>query len=757
MKPKTLVLLLLLLALFAGVIALSRSPVFKDRPVDLAREKSVFDPPPEDIRRVRIQPAEGQALALEKQDDEWRITEPVDAPADDSAATRLAETLAHLAYLRSFDPAGAETPSDEQTGLADPLWTVELTDAEGQSHRLLVGRQAGRIGGSTVQTYVRPEESLRTLLIGRDLAALLDRSADAYRNREIMNIAIEDIQAVRIVGATPLTLRKSQDQWLLTAPFNAPADNDAVNRYLRSVRNLSARRFLDGTPAEYGLDSPRSLVRLSLRAKETEGPTEWALPVRPGRDIVLRIGAPRGEDTPASVAGGHAVFALEASDVETLLPEPQELAAQTLLPNLPTHRIDAITIRGEGPDTLLQRDGETWTLVAPYAAPARQESVAELLDAAADLPAGRWLPAVHGADFQPRHSVQFDLLSEDSSSGPTETWTLQIGAPSPTGEMVFCRVESSGLHPWPKSVTAVRDDALRIFRRPVEAYWNRTLLDLPDSPPAQSLRIRRGDGEFLLTRSEGQWTLREPIEAKANTSLVESILSALQPFVAQRIVAVAPDAIGEYVNADDRIVLDITLAATDGDPPPTFRLETFLQDGEVLAWNPDTDVPVLGACTPQWAERLTGELRDPTVWTIQPEKVRAVELQAGSGRYTLRNTEGQWTCDIDPVLPIAPAAVEAFLSSVQTIRAERFVPSSQTRPGQYGLNDPELLLRVTQTDGTVRELAVSASGPGESDFRYARSSEVEGVFVLSPAVLSQLRREYRSFLQPPESETPPNQ
>ena len=75
-------------------------------------------------------------VRLAKTDDDWRLVEPLDDPADAAVVKTLIDAIANLDVERTL-PAGEVALADH--GLDDPVLGLTLVDAQGRRFSLTVG------------------------------------------------------------------------------------------------------------------------------------------------------------------------------------------------------------------------------------------------------------------------------------------------------------------------------------------------------------------------------------------------------------------------------------------------------------------------------------------------------------------------------------------------------------------------------------------------------------------------------------------
>src|SRR4051794_38551910 len=84
------------LLLLAGILALVVHYRQNSQPTDVKDERKLVDLGEKDLRKVSITPAGGKRMVLEKTGIEWRLTEPVNAPADSFAVDSLVSALGNM-------------------------------------------------------------------------------------------------------------------------------------------------------------------------------------------------------------------------------------------------------------------------------------------------------------------------------------------------------------------------------------------------------------------------------------------------------------------------------------------------------------------------------------------------------------------------------------------------------------------------------------------------------------------------------------
>lgn len=286
-------------------------------------------------------------IALRKQDGAWRLTKPIEAPADDAAVKTLLGALTGAEVQKSLD----SLPNDIASfGLDKPDPTVKLATAKGDLPAIAVGKNAA-IGG---KTYVRVDDEQKVVLVPSTFKFALNKQPKDLRDKQLLAFKDEDVTRIDIApanGAPVALVRKDTDVWTLE-PSGQPADITEVRSYLSSLRATRAVDFPDSNAAAAGLDAPRLTVTVGLGndAKQT---------LLIGKDTTQgtqkQIFAKRG-DQPAVVTLGDWSF-------RTLGKDAWQFRDKTVL-GFGTDRVGRVVMeRKEGPGaTLVHGEPGGWTV-----------------------------------------------------------------------------------------------------------------------------------------------------------------------------------------------------------------------------------------------------------------------------------------------------------------------------------------------------------------------------------------------------------
>jgi hypothetical protein len=238
--------------------------------------------------------------------------------------------------------------------------------------------------------------------------------------------------------------------------------------------------------------------------------------------------------------------------------------------------IDWIQVQHDsGEVTTLEKSGEEWRIVAPVTAPADAPAASAIADALASA------DIVAVLDENPTNLTQYGLDPARASvafrtAGDATEHRLKIGNQTPTGSDIYAQVEGE---PRLLLVAAYREDTLN--RATFELRDKRVLSFARADVDSISLDPATGP-DVTLARESGDWKLTAPVDARADFSPVDSLISRVDQARMSSIV-------------------------NEGDEPTPAELRTFGLDRPRL-------VATFGAGSNRASLAIGGEAEDTTVY-----------------------------------------------------------------------------------------------------------------------------------------------
>lgn len=250
---------------------------------------------PDDIDKVSITNGEKGEIVLEKKDDKWLMTKPVEAPANQSNVDQLVKNLKELKTKEVIVSSASEDSKNDYDFV--PAKGVHVTAFKGADKK--VDLTFGSSGQRGQMAMVEGKPGIYA--VSGYSSYLYTREPKGFRETEIFKFDDQNANGLLIEKKDGvLSFTKEGDKWSGTwkgKPIDR-FDEEKVKDAVRAFKGLTADDFGDGkTPSEVGLDAPESKVTVQLKdnagkfvvkvGKTSTGTNRWAM--KEGSDTIYSI------------------------------------------------------------------------------------------------------------------------------------------------------------------------------------------------------------------------------------------------------------------------------------------------------------------------------------------------------------------------------------------------------------------------------------------------------------------------------------
>lgn len=756
MNVKTTIVLLVLLIACAGYVLVFHTGVFgsRTRPADTTEPDTRLMGEFGKVQRLMLERPGSEKIVFVRRDDKWHITKPIDAPATDWAVDAVAATISSLRHVRKYADDEAECPKDDLAHLSAPLRTVTLTDDKEQTRRLKVGQ---KVPLQRRQTYVQLAGDNNVYVVEADLHTLLGKTLTEYRRKYVARFETEKATRITVRGDENYRLVKVNDKWAIDSPVSARAEKEKVEDLLRAVSDIRAEKFVDDSPkdlAPYGLDNPRLLVTVEL--VPTPAATKPATQPK-GKVVSIAFGASADKKVFAKLADRPWVFQTAEANLADLQPKLISLRDKRILDVAGKEVTRIETSLRAGGSATLKKDNGKWQMLSPFKGDCENSAVHNLLMSLQSLKAGEFRDNPNPTTLAafglkpPQGKITLHLRGSDRKS------TLLLGRKSDSGQMGFV-MPAEG-----KSVAVIASDKLAKLTKPSPAYWNRTILKLPEDAIVTSIDLDRTDGKLTVTGTdEGGFQLTRPIKADADAENVGALLKAVRNIRAERIVVLnktLPKRFAGIKGIRARLTYRTAIPTTAPASRPAASqpvksktshtsLIVIKDRGKSYIRLEGADPIVMGEFNKNLYDTFAAEMRDRVVLKIDTDKIISFSMDLPFDKISMgfARTKHLWRDTADRFVKIDAGKVKRFLSGLSEVKAERFADYS-AKPDfkRFGLDKPAMTIAMKTDDGKQISLKIARTGPVGTRGLYAVSSEVPGVFVLSPETSVRLPRSSKDF------------
>jgi hypothetical protein len=289
---------------------------------------------------------DGQNVVIENRGGNWVITQPVDAPADQSVVNLLLNDLADATGGQSLRVLSRKAG---YYGLNPPAVTLELRLRNGERHSMRFGDP----DSSKQSVYALMDDAPEVALLPIHIAISAGQSLMELRDRSLLDVPADEVELLRLSNENgQVTLARDGKGWKLKRPLETAADRVAVESLLSEVRSARVTEFVSESGGGAGVKgSGDHRITLTVR-------------MLGGGEKTLTLGAKEGGLSLAAVSDRSQTGKVDASLYDKLSVKPSDLYDRNII-RFDTNELERIAIRNQN-QTLaaINREGR-WVVEAP--------------------------------------------------------------------------------------------------------------------------------------------------------------------------------------------------------------------------------------------------------------------------------------------------------------------------------------------------------------------------------------------------------
>ena len=359
-------------------------------------------------------------------------------------------------------------------------------------------------------------------------------------------------------------------------------------------------------------------------------------------------------------------------------------------------KIQEISLKSEsGERTRLQKSGTEWKIVAPAGAPPDSNEISSVASGIASLEMQSVVdenpPDLKDYGLaQPRIEVAFKADGKEQ--------TLLIGQKTPPATDLYAK----------------RAGETKVFLIPghLESAFNKTTFDLRDKAVVKidrdkldALEFTAGDKTSRFAKPAGEWQIAAPVQARADFSAIEGIVSRLTGLQMKSVVD-PPEADGKKYALDKPAA---TIKFGTGSSQATLVIGGPAAEGTVYAR--DLSRPAIITIESSVLDELKkdpSEYRQKDLFDARGFNATRLEIVRAGQTYAyektkVKNKEGQdeekWRQLTPQARELDQPAFDTLLSALTGIRATGFVDAAAAK----GLSTPELSATIKFDEGKKEE------------------------------------------------------
>lgn len=252
------------------------------------RSQQIFDIPIFEVRAFNVQVGDNR-VRIEKEDEQWQLATPIQAPANPN---RMEVTLTELANLRALRLLPPSEANSTELGLLTPQMRVTL-GGNNRRKTLILGNtvpaKQDAEEPAPLAYYAKLENNPTLFTVPAQPFKPLFSAQDTLRETKFLQWDQQALTGITVAqGNRSITLQKLEatqeneatQQWQTLTRTDSgelvtqPADINVINQLLQNLQELEVLRFVSDAPSPsdlttFGFDEPNAAVTLQLANQES--------------------------------------------------------------------------------------------------------------------------------------------------------------------------------------------------------------------------------------------------------------------------------------------------------------------------------------------------------------------------------------------------------------------------------------------------------------------------------------------------------
>lgn len=328
---------------------------------DKSTEDKLISLASDDVVKIVFNNGE-ETIEFHRQEEEWLITEPLEAKGDKYEVDRLADDFSNLRIERIVE----EIPTDlEKYGIPQKEIELYVKDQD-EPVKILIGME----NPLDNTFFAKKSDETKVVLIPSSLKSLMEKKVFDFRQKDIFKFDSDQAKSVKLQAKDiEWEAEKVDEEWFLRKPVDALAKKSKINDVLYAISNLKATAFVseeknDEEIQKYGLDKPDYTVAINFPVENRQ---------------VTYFFHKKDDEVHASSSISPKILQVEDSILADLEKEPGDLREKSIA-DFYTWEVEKIQIRKGDFSLMLTKDEEeNWQAAEPVIQEMDKEKIQSFL------------------------------------------------------------------------------------------------------------------------------------------------------------------------------------------------------------------------------------------------------------------------------------------------------------------------------------------------------------------------------------------
>lgn len=253
-----------------------------------------------------------------------------------------------------------------------------------------------------------------------------------------------------------------------------------------------------------------------------------------------------------------------------------------------------------------------------------------------------------------------------------------------------------------------------------------------------SVALTRAGQTIVVEQKDSKWTITQPVNASANESAVDALVTDLVNARVERTITAAPEEVKSFGLNEPTVVIRLKLK---NGSEQTLRLgvKDFSNLSVYGLIGDSREVALLPATLATNAEKSLNDLRDLSILGgLSQYDISSVSVRNKDGGYTLAKENADWVIKTPVQAPADESEVSSLLSELTSARATEVASETGDNLAAYGLSQPTLTLAAFLQAGGERQVIFAEKTEGANKDYFAKSSDRSQVFKVDASLFEKL-------------------
>ena len=252
----------------------------------------------------------------------------------------------------------------------------------------------------------------------------------------------------------------------------------------------------------------------------------------------------------------------------------------------------------------------------------------------------------------------------------------------------------------------------------------------------------------LQQTAAGEWGITAPIQAKADDTAVNNMLTTIvDEEVTRSLTPEEPVDLALYGLAQPPVVLRIALQDGTTLPKVSIGKDTPVGFSAYVQKEGDPQLHLTRQAFRLGLTKEVKELRDKTVLPFERDSVTRIAINASETSIVLAKADAGWAFEHPAPYAVNASAVQTYLSTLESMRAEDFVEQPLLDLSAFGLDPAQLTVSLHFGEDTKRTLSVGdeKSVDAGTTQRYFKRDDGETLYLVRAGLLKDLSKSVTDF------------